>query len=68
MSKFFKCMKECKCAKLCGGGSEFIGNQGVQLEKLQWFERGATFHHFHSHLYIYIYIYIYIIPNNNKHI
>ena len=20
-----------------GGGSEFIGNQGVQLEKLQWF-------------------------------
>ena len=63
MSEFFKCMKECKCTKLCvgggGGGSEFIGNQGVQLEKLQWFEgvqleklqwfeRGATFHHFHS--------------------
>ena len=21
-----------------GGGSEFIGNKGVQLEKLQWFE------------------------------
>ena len=20
-----------------GGGSKFIGNQGVQLEKLQWF-------------------------------
>ena len=47
--------------------SGFIGNQGVQLEKLQWFkgvqleklqwfERGATFHHFHSHIYIYIYI------------
>ena len=40
MSEFFKCMKKCECTNLWGGGggSEFIGNQGVQLEKLQWFE------------------------------
>ena len=86
MFEFFKCMKDCKCTKFCvcvcvgggggGGVTEFIGNQGVQfeklqwfegvqLEKLQWFERGATFHHFHSHLYIYIYMYI--IPNSPPH-
>ena len=36
----FQMHEKCKCANLCVcvGGSEFIGNQGVQLEKLQWFE------------------------------
>ena len=38
----FSNARKCKFSK-CGGGwgggggSEFIGNQGVQLEKLQWF-------------------------------
>ena len=53
----FQMHEKCKCTNLCGG-SEIIGNQEIQLEKLQWFEKGATFHYFHSHLYIYI------IPNN----
>ena len=40
----FQMHEKCKCSNLCvcvwGGGwrFEFIGNQGVQLEKLQWFE------------------------------
>ena len=43
MQCLFKCMKNvsvqnCVCVGGGGGGSEFIGNQGVQLEKLQWFE------------------------------
>ena len=44
MSEFFKCMKKCKFFFVNGGGggSEFIGNQGVQHEKLQWFLRVAT--------------------------
>ena len=31
--------KKCKLSKWGGGGggSEFIGNQGVQLENLHWF-------------------------------
>ena len=54
MQYLFKCMKNVSvqnCVCEGGRGSEFIGNQGMQLEKLQWFE-GVQ--------YIYIYIYIYI--------
>ena len=36
MQCLFKCMKNVSVQN-CVGGSEFIGNQGVQLEKLQWF-------------------------------
>ena len=42
MSEFFKCMKKMLVFVNGGGGSEFIGNQGVQHEKLQWFLRVAT--------------------------
>ena len=46
MSEFFKCMKKMLVfvngGRGGGGGSEFIGNQGVQHEKLQWLLRVAT--------------------------
>ena len=57
----FQMHEKCKCNEIVcvcvGGGSEFIGNQGVQLEKLQWFEgvqleklqRFDKPPHFHSH-------------------
>ena len=68
MQCLFKCMKNVS-VQICGGGSEFIGNQEVQLEKLQWFEgmqleklqwfEGVQLFIIFIHTYIYIYIYIY---------
>ena len=66
----FQMHEKCKCTNLCvcvWGGSEFIGNKGVQLEKLQWFEgmqleklqwfEGVQLFIISIHTYIYIYIY-----------
>ena len=62
----FQMHEKCKCVNLCGG-SEFIGNQGVQLEKLQWFE-GVQLERLQWFEGVQLFIisfhtYIYIIPN-----